>query len=98
MTLGPRSVVIAAVVAPNESIAAPGRNIFMVETTVTTAKHYLLIAVEMFKMQLDQVRIVEIGRKIVTRTGIRAHLDDAFRTSGGRRSIRSEFKGSSCLT
>ena len=34
------------------------------------------IAVQLVKMQSDQMRVVEIGRKIVTGTGIAAHVDD----------------------
>jgi hypothetical protein len=70
------SVIIVAVVAPDEPIAATGRNIFLVETIASSAELYLLIAVQTFKMQLNHVRIVEIGREIMTGTGIAAHVDD----------------------
>ena len=69
-------VIIAAVVAPDEPIAAAGRNIFLVETIASSAKPCLPIAVQMFKMQLNHVRTVEIGREIMTGMGIAAHVDD----------------------
>jgi hypothetical protein len=63
-------------VAPDEPIATTGRNIFLVETVASAAKPCLPIAVQMFKMQLNHVRAVEIGREIMTGTGIAAHVDD----------------------
>jgi hypothetical protein len=66
------SVVIAAVVAPDEPIATAVRNIFLVETIASIAKFCPLSAVQMFKMQLNNMRMVEIGREIVTGTGIAA--------------------------
>jgi hypothetical protein len=53
-----------------------GRKIFLVETIVSPAKPYLLIAVQMFKVQLNHARIVEVGGEIMTGTGIAAHVDD----------------------
>jgi hypothetical protein len=35
------------------------------ETAVLPAKRYRRVAVQMFKMQLDQARIVEIGREVM---------------------------------
>ena len=60
------SVVIAAVIAPHEPVVASGRNIFLVEATTFPAEYWLLVTVQMFKVQLDEVRIAEIGRKVVT--------------------------------
>ena len=70
------SVIIAAVVTPDEPIAATGSNIFLVETIASSAKPCLPIAAQMFKMQLNQVRTVEIGREVMTGMGIAAHVDD----------------------
>jgi hypothetical protein len=50
------SVVIAAVIALHEPIAASGRNIFLVETTSFIARYWLPVAVQMFEVQLDQAR------------------------------------------
>lgn len=55
---------------------ASGRDVFLVEAISSSAKRYLLITVQVFKVQLDQTRIVEIRRKVMT--GIRwmsAHPD-----------------------
>jgi len=50
------SVVIAAVIALHEPIAASSRNIFLVETTSFIARYWLPVAVQMFEVQLDQAR------------------------------------------
>jgi hypothetical protein len=60
------SVVVAAVVALQEPVMASGRDVFLVEATSSSAKNCLLITVQMFEVQLDQARIVEISRKVVT--------------------------------
>ena len=83
-----RSVVIAVVVTLNEPIAAAARNIFLTETTASPAKRDPLIAVQIFKMQLDQVRIVQIGRKIMTGAGISAHVDHGI-SHLGRQAVNS---------
>jgi hypothetical protein len=70
------SVIIAAILAPDEPIAATGRNIFLVETIASSAKPFRPIAVQMFKMQLNHVRTVEIGRETMTGMGIAAHVGD----------------------
>jgi hypothetical protein len=92
------SVIVAAVVAPDEPIAATGRNIFLVETIASSAKPCLPIAAQMFKMQLNQVRTVEIGREVMTGMGIAAHVDDGI--SHFRRQALDMFRiqGSSCPT
>ena len=72
------SVVIAAVVALHEPIVTSGRNVFLVQATISPAICCPLVTVQMFEVQLDQVRVVEIGRKVVT--GVRwmsAHADDS---------------------
>lgn len=70
------SVIITAVVAPDKSITATGRNIFLEEAIASSAKPGLPITVQKFKMQPDHVRTVEIGREIMTGMGIAAHMDD----------------------
>ena len=70
------SIVIAAVVTPYEPITSARRNVFLLKTTACPAKRSLPIALQMFKVQFDQVRIVGIGCEIVTGTGIGAHVDD----------------------
>lgn len=79
----PGSIVIASVVALQESIAAPGRNIYPVEATISPAKSCLSITEEMFEVQLHQARIVEIGRKVVTGPRwVSAHADNGIPNVG----------------
>ena len=57
---------------------ASGNNIFLAEATIPLAKCRVLIAVQKLEVQLNQVRIVKIGRKVVP--GARrmpAHADDS---------------------
>ena len=45
---------------------ATGRNIFLVEATISPAKCCPPVTVQMFEVQFHQVRVVEIGRKIMS--------------------------------
>jgi hypothetical protein len=77
------SVVIAPVVTPQKPIVASGRDIFLVKARISPAKSCLLNTVQMFKVQLDQVRIVEIGRKVVSSARwISTHADDSIPNLG----------------
>jgi hypothetical protein len=60
----PDLVVIATVVALHEPIVTSGKNIFLMETTTSPAKDCLPITVQMLEMQLHQMRVVKIGRKV----------------------------------
>ncbi|MBA7697566.1 hypothetical protein ES703_106233 [subsurface metagenome] len=60
------------------------------ETTVLLAKRYPRVAVQMFKMQLDQARIVEISHEVMTGVRIAAHLDDSI--SHLRRQLPDMFR------
>ena len=75
--------VIAAVVALHEPIVASGRNIFLVEASISPAECCLPLTVQMFEVQLHQAGIVEIGRKVVTGARwISAHADDSIPNLG----------------
>src|SRR5258708_10327162 len=69
------SVIIAAILAPDEPIAATGRNIFLVETIASSAKPCRPIAGQMFKMQLNHLRTVEIGREAMIGIRSAAHAE-----------------------
>jgi hypothetical protein len=57
---------------------ASGRNVFLMQATISPAKCCLPVTVQMFEVQLHQARIVEIGRKVVTGARwISAHADDS---------------------
>jgi hypothetical protein len=64
--MGLGSVVVAAVVALHKPIMASDRDVYFVEATGSSAESYLLVTVQMFEVQLNQTRIVEIGRKVMT--------------------------------
>jgi hypothetical protein len=78
-----RLVVVAVVVALQEPVMSSGRDVFLVKANSSSAKPSLRIAVQMFKVQFHQMRIVEIGRKVVTGPRrIPAHEDDRFPNLG----------------
>ncbi|WP_439924935.1 hypothetical protein [Nitrobacter sp. JJSN] len=53
------------------------------ETTTSPAKYCLPITVQMLEVQLHHVRVVEIGRKVMTRVRwMSAHTDDSILNLG----------------
>jgi hypothetical protein len=55
-----------------------GSNVFLAEATISPAICPLLITPQMFEVQLDQSRIVEIGRKVVSGARLMpAHADNS---------------------
>src|ERR1700692_1619080 len=72
----PASIASMAVVAPHEPVVASCRNIFLVQAAISPGNSRPLTTVQMLKVQLHQVRIVEISREIVTGTGTAAHVAD----------------------
>ncbi len=60
-----------------------GRNIFLAETTICPAKCCPLSTVQILKVQIDQMRIVKISRKVVTGARrISTHVDDSISNLG----------------
>jgi hypothetical protein len=73
-----RSVVVAAVVAPNEPVMPTCRDVFLPEATGAPAKLCLLITMQIFEVQLDPPSIVEIRCKVTSDAcrRISAHTGD----------------------
>jgi len=62
---------------------ASARAVFFVEATISPAKCCLPVTVQMFEVQFHQVRIVEIGRKVVAGARwVSAHADDSIPNLG----------------
>ena len=77
------SIVVAIIIAFHQPIVTSGRNVFLVQANVSSAKYCLPVTVQMLEVQLHQARIVEIGCEVVSGAEwISAHADDSIPNLG----------------
>jgi hypothetical protein len=72
-----RSIVTATVVVSRQLVVRTHKSKLLVKATIRMAIYLAALAIEMFKVQFDYFRMVNIGRKVVSGAGCHpAHVND----------------------
>jgi hypothetical protein len=72
-----RSIVTATVVVSRQLVVRTDKSKLLVKATIRIAIYLASLAIEMFKVQFDYFRMVNIGRKVMSGVGCHpAHVND----------------------